>query len=51
MTREFVMLPEFDRQWHKLGFGDNELSQLQEALLQNPVVQLEQGLRRQEDKK
>ena len=36
MTREFVMMPEFDRQWQKLGLGDNELRQLQEALLENP---------------
>ena len=36
MTREFVMLPEFDRQWQKLGLGDDELRQLQETLLQNP---------------
>ena len=34
MTREFVMLPEFDRQWQKLGLGDNELRQLQETLLE-----------------
>jgi hypothetical protein len=38
MTREFVMLPEFDRQWQKLGLGDDELRQLQETLLQNPKV-------------
>jgi len=36
MTREFVMMPEFDRQWQKLGLGDNELRQLQEILLENP---------------
>ena len=36
MTREFVMMPEFDRQWQKLGLGDIELRQLQEVLLQNP---------------
>jgi hypothetical protein len=29
MTREFVMMPEFDRQWQKLGLGGNELRQLQ----------------------
>jgi len=23
MTREFVMLPEFDRQWQKMGLGDD----------------------------
>ena len=36
MTREFVMMPEFDRQWKKLGLDDDDLRQLQEALLQNP---------------
>ncbi|MDR1175697.1 MAG: type II toxin-antitoxin system RelE/ParE family toxin [Treponema sp.] len=50
MTREFVMMPEFDRQWQKLGLGDNELRQLQEALLQNPkagnVIQGTKGLRK-----
>ena len=50
MTREFIMMPEFDRQWQKLGLGDNELRQLQEALLQNPkagaVIQGTKGLRK-----
>jgi hypothetical protein len=50
MTREFVMMPEFDRQWQKPGLGDNELRQLQEALLQNPkagnVIQGTKGLRK-----
>jgi hypothetical protein len=36
LTREFVMMPEFDRQWQKLGLGDDELRKLQETLLQNP---------------
>ena len=36
MTREFVMMPEFDRQWQNMGLGDNELRQLQETLLENP---------------
>ncbi|MDR1625855.1 MAG: type II toxin-antitoxin system RelE/ParE family toxin [Spirochaetia bacterium] len=36
MTREFVMMPEFDRQWQKMGLGDEELRQLQETLLRNP---------------
>jgi len=36
MTREFVMMPEFDRQWQSMGLGDNELRQLQETLLENP---------------
>ena len=36
MTREFVMMPEFDRQWQKMGLGDDELRELQIAMLQNP---------------
>ena len=36
MTREFVIMPEFDRQWKKLGLTDDELQQLQEILLENP---------------
>ena len=50
MTREFVIMPEFDRQWRKLGLGDDELRQLQEALLQNPkagdVIRGTNGLRK-----
>jgi len=36
INREFVMMPEFDRQWKRLGLGDKELRQLQEELLENP---------------
>ena len=36
MTREFIMLPEFDRQWAAIGFGDKELKALQEELTINP---------------
>ena len=43
-------MPEFDRQWQKLGLDDNELRQLQEALLQNPkagkVIKGTKGLRK-----
>jgi hypothetical protein len=50
MTREFVMMPEFDRQWQKMGLTDNELSQLQETLLKNPkagkVIRGTKGLRK-----
>jgi hypothetical protein len=50
MTREFVMMPEFDRQWQALGLGDDELRQLQEILLQNPkagdVIKGTGGLRK-----
>ncbi|MCL2721354.1 MAG: type II toxin-antitoxin system RelE/ParE family toxin [Treponema sp.] len=50
MIREFVMMPEFDRQWEKLGLGDEELRQLQETLLKNPkagkVIRGTKGLRK-----
>ena len=50
MTREFVIMPEFDRQWQKLGLGDDELRQLQETLLENPkagkVIRGTKGLRK-----
>jgi len=50
MTREFVMMPEFDRQWQKMDLGDEELHQLQETLLQNPkagdVIRGTNGLRK-----
>ena len=36
MTREFVILPEFEKQWKRMGLGDMELRQLQEMLLVNP---------------
>jgi len=50
MTREFVTMPEFDRQWQNLGLGDDELRQLQEILLENPkagkVIRGTKGLRK-----
>ena len=36
MTREFVMLPEFDKQWKALGFSDDDLKALQEELTIDP---------------
>ena len=36
MTREFIMLPEFDKQWKAIGFDDNDLKSLQEELTINP---------------
>jgi len=36
MTREFIMLPEFDKQWKAIGFDDNDLKALQEELTINP---------------
>ncbi|WP_010257933.1 type II toxin-antitoxin system RelE/ParE family toxin [Treponema primitia] len=50
MTREFVIMPEFDRQWDRIGLGDEELRQMQDALLKNPqagvVVRGTGGLRK-----
>lgn len=50
MTRLFVMLPEFEKQWKKLGLTDDDLIRLQEQLLQNPqagdVVQGTGGMRK-----
>jgi len=43
-------MPEFERQWQKLGLDDNDLRQLQEMLLQNPkagkVIRGTKGLRK-----
>lgn len=36
INREFVMMPEFDRQWKRLGLGDEELLVLQQELLESP---------------
>ena len=50
MTREFVMLPEFDRRWTEMGLTDRELKSLQEELTINPqkgdVMQGTGGLRK-----
>jgi hypothetical protein len=50
MTREFVIMPEFDRHWEQMGLDDEELRQLQDTLLQNPkagvVVRGTGGLRK-----
>ena len=44
------MMPEFDRQWEKIGLDDDDLRQLQEALLRNPkagdVIRGTKGLRK-----
>jgi hypothetical protein len=44
------MMPEFDRQWQRLGLDDEDLRQLQDALLKNPkagpVVRGTGGLRK-----
>ena len=36
MEREFVILPDFDLQWERLGFSDDDLSILQEAIKKDP---------------
>ena len=36
MTREFVMLPEFDKRCKEIGFTDDDLKSLQEELTINP---------------
>ena len=50
MTREFVMLPEFDRKWKDMGLTDRELKALQEELTINPqkgdIMQGTGGLRK-----
>ena len=50
MTREFIMLPEFDRKWAEMGLTDKELKTLQEELTINPskgdVMQGTGGLRK-----
>ncbi len=37
MTREFVLLPEFEKEWRSLNLGDEELKSLQEELTINPT--------------
>ena len=50
MTREFIMLPEFDRKWKEMGLTDKELKALQEELTINPakgdIMQGTGGLRK-----
>ena len=36
MTREYIIMPEFERQWKAMGQSDTELKYLQEQLLLNP---------------
>ncbi len=38
MTREFIMTPEFDKVWNKLGLTDDNLEELQEIILLNPQI-------------
>ena len=37
MTREFIILPEFDKRWKKLGLTDDDLVALEEFLCLNPL--------------
>ena len=38
MYREFVLLPEFEKQWKQLGLSDEELQNLQLELLNDPLT-------------
>lgn len=50
MKREFIMMPEFDRQWKAMGLTDEDLKELQFELLNEPakapVVKGTGGLRK-----
>ena len=38
MEREFVLLHEFERQWARLGFDDDDLGRLQEEIRKDPKL-------------
>ena len=38
MTREFIMLPEFDKKWKQLDLTDSDLKRLQAELLVDPRI-------------
>lgn len=38
MTREFIMTPEFDKNWSKMVLTDDDLKKLQEDILLNPKI-------------
>lgn len=38
MTREFIILPEFEKQWKELKLTDNDLKQLQVELILYPKI-------------
>ena len=50
MTRKFVLLPEFDKNWSDMGLNDDDLRLLQEELTLNPhkgdVIRGTGGLRK-----
>lgn len=36
MKREFVYMPKFEKEWNRLGLTDNELSEMENFLMENP---------------
>ncbi len=50
MIREFVIMPEFEKQWKIMGLDDEDLRFVQEQLIKNPksgsVIQGTGGLRK-----
>lgn len=36
MQRTFIILPEFDKNWKSMGLSDEDLSRLENLILQNP---------------
>ena len=38
MTREFILLPEFEKQIKYIGLDDNDIIAIENALLENPTV-------------
>ena len=50
LTREFIILPEFEKCWKHMGLTDNDLKRVQSELLlssqDNPVMQGTGGLRK-----
>ncbi|GHU34699.1 toxin RelE [Clostridia bacterium] len=38
MTREFILMPEFERQWKNMDLDDDDLSRFEEEILRNPAT-------------
>ena len=38
MEREFVQMPEFERQWERLGFDDDHLCKLEDDIKKDPKL-------------
>ena len=52
MIREFIMMPEFDRQWQNMGLDEKDnLSKTERSEIAKKIVRLELGLKKQENKK